>query len=431
MAQECTDMLTVMPNGISQQVAIYTKLEIFKTAGDKVRDLLRTVLEHSGVQVVLYKDWEKASENVPVTVMVVIDARQTRTLITPDRGDRNVDHVDELRKLESETSPKGSILIVIYGDEHSFNLREEEHVAKHWLQSWKFNDTKAYDLAMKGRCFSIDDNFNEKQKEMLRQYFECHWVPITPDVRVNTSIIVMGEKCKEQVSYLYSNNPFHRELPTDGSEDETQYGYFSFAPSGKEPAIGIDFNTSLYEVKVCESDDFREALVSQLKNLNTITPSKSKRPPYDNALLSCHCPECYKILMQHRDEVRAVMNRETFDVMNDVIPVVIEDQAAYVSREARNYINEVRLKTKQRSIQEGEMDAKSLLQASILTACQDKTTHLKKIKYICRKYIKPLCAALVIIVIMLIYLLIYLFIYRFLASSKHRNDIFKNHTHSH
>ncbi|XP_070541640.1 uncharacterized protein [Ptychodera flava] len=366
-------------------VAIYTKLESFKTAGDRVRDLLRTLLEHSGVEVVLYKDWIKTSENVHVTVMVVIDARQTRTYITPERGDRNVDHVAELAKLERETSPKGSILIVIYGDEYSLNLSEEEHVAKHWLQSWKFNDTTAYELALKGRCFSICDNFNKKQEEMLRQYFQ--WVPMAPDVRVNASTIVIGEKCKEQVSYLFSNNPFFRELPTDGSEDETQYGYFSFAPSGKEPTIRIDFNTSLYEVKVCESTDFRIALESQLKNLNTTrygtTPSKTKRPPYDNALLSCHCSECYKILMQHRDEVKAVMKREIFEIMNDVIPVVLEDQATDVSREAWNYINEVRRTSIQRSIQEREMDARSLLQASILMACHDNTSHRNGICRMC------------------------------------------------
>ncbi|XP_070541678.1 uncharacterized protein [Ptychodera flava] len=222
---------TEVSRGRSQQVAIYTKLESYKTAGDKVRDLLRTVLENSGVEVVPYKDWGKGSENVPVTVMVVIDARQARTLITPERGHRNVDHVEELAKLERETSPKGSILIVIYGDEYSKELSDGEYLAKQWLQSWKFNDNTAHDLALKGRCFSIYDNFNEKQEEMLRQYFQ--WVPMTPDVRVNASTIVIGKKCKEQVSYLFTNNPFYRKLPTDGSEDETQYGYFSSTSNDK------------------------------------------------------------------------------------------------------------------------------------------------------------------------------------------------------
>ncbi|XP_070533659.1 uncharacterized protein [Ptychodera flava] len=241
---------------------------------------------------------------------------------------------------------------------------------------------------------------------MLRQYF--HWVPIIPDVRVDASTMVVGEKCKEQVSYLFSNNPFYRKLPTDGSEDETQYGYVSFVSSSKEPTLQIDFNTSLHEVKVCESNDFEVALKSQLKNLNTTrygtTSSKTKRPPYDNALLSCHCSECYKILIRRRDVVKAVLKREAFDVVNDVIPVVSEDQAADVSLEAWNYINEMRVTTNQRGIRESEVDAKSLLQASILTACQSvKKNCWKDIKNFIRDHRKHvICISAAIIVLLLI-----------------------------
>ncbi|XP_070569446.1 restin homolog [Ptychodera flava] len=371
---------------LKARVVIFSKLESFKPAAAEVHKQLCALFQKSGVEVVFYEDYKKASENVPVTFMVVIDSRQTRTLITPERGDRNVDHVVELAKLEKETSPKGNNLFI----SHSKELGEEEHVAKQWIQSWKFNDTTAYDLVLKGRCFSINESYNKKQEEMLRQFFQ--WVPITPDVRVNASTIVIGNKCKEQVSNLFSKNPFYRQLPTDGSEDEAQYGYFSFTPKGKEPAIHVDFNTSLNEVKVCESNDFPIALVSQLKDLNTTTygtygttSSKKKRPCYDNALLSCHCSKCYKILMQHRNEVKAIMKKEAVDVKNDVIPVVSENQSASVSDDAWKYIIKVTRKTKQKSIEEGEMDAKSLVQASILIAClYKKSNRLTRMRRILR-----------------------------------------------
>ncbi|XP_070533660.1 uncharacterized protein [Ptychodera flava] len=89
----------------SLQVAIYFKLESSKSAADEVLKLLTTVCKNSGVEVIPYKDYQKGSNNLLLSVVVVIDARQTNIAdeqkpITPYE-----DHVEELAKLEKETSP--------------------------------------------------------------------------------------------------------------------------------------------------------------------------------------------------------------------------------------------------------------------------------------------------------------------------------------
>ncbi|XP_070533630.1 uncharacterized protein [Ptychodera flava] len=142
-------------------VSIFTKLESFRGAGEKVRGLLTSVLNEGGSHGDFLVEHYAATKEykddfASRTAVIVIDARQTRTLITPERRDKNVDHWDELRTLtDSFTFPKGAVLIVVYGDERSRQLKDDAFIAKPWLATWKYNDAIAYDLAVRKRCFTI------------------------------------------------------------------------------------------------------------------------------------------------------------------------------------------------------------------------------------------------------------------------------------
>ncbi|XP_070533631.1 uncharacterized protein [Ptychodera flava] len=158
-------------------VAVATKLESFRKAGESIKELLSSVLgdeeDRRDFLVEDYAATKKYKDDLASrTAVIVIDARQTRTLITPERRDKNVDHWDELSTLtDSFTLPKGAILVVVYGDEKSRQLEDGALISKQWLDTWKYNDGITYDLAVRKRCFTVWDRFNKAQTDRLREYF--------------------------------------------------------------------------------------------------------------------------------------------------------------------------------------------------------------------------------------------------------------------
>ncbi|XP_077990223.1 uncharacterized protein LOC144444612 [Glandiceps talaboti] len=94
---------------------IYSKIESFNSAAATVRRSITDMINGDGdlkdnVEVLDYDgvNQRPLDSAYTVTAVVVIDSRQTRTLITPERRDPNVDHWDDLNMLYREkTKPKG------------------------------------------------------------------------------------------------------------------------------------------------------------------------------------------------------------------------------------------------------------------------------------------------------------------------------------
>ncbi|XP_070534104.1 uncharacterized protein [Ptychodera flava] len=187
----------------NHKILVYSKLVSFNTAKEAViANLQKQIIDEDKylrgtVEVADYGGYQQSQsvQLCTITVVVVIDARQTRTLVTPHRRDKHVDHWDELDMLQNNvTKPKGSIILVIYGDEESKNL-EEDLVADRWRLVWKFNDVFALDLVNKNRCFTIFEKFNEGQCREIRKYIQL--LPLIPVYIGETTVAVFGDGIEE------------------------------------------------------------------------------------------------------------------------------------------------------------------------------------------------------------------------------------------
>ncbi|XP_077989881.1 uncharacterized protein LOC144444343 [Glandiceps talaboti] len=210
----------------------YWKLKSFEQASADVQQSISDVVNDDDdlKDTVEVLDYDGVNQRTldsayTVTAIVVIDSRQTRTLITPERRDPNVDHWDELNMLYREkTKPKGSILIMIYGDEWSKDLPGKELVAKSWQTVWKFNDETALSLVAKNRCFSIHDEFTEFQKEKMRKYIK--FLPFIPQCRGSRFKAVVGDKATENYSKdIICNYLAKHPFMSSKIEQETAKGY--------------------------------------------------------------------------------------------------------------------------------------------------------------------------------------------------------------
>ncbi|XP_077990123.1 uncharacterized protein LOC144444546 isoform X2 [Glandiceps talaboti] len=160
---------------LQHRLLVFTKLQSYQTAGEEVTNLIRnTLCEGSNVVVETFRanrGQGNGQHFLSTSAIVVIDARQTRSLITPERRDANVDHWDELVMLtEKVTKPKGSILVVIYGDEWSKDLGDQSLISSRWMRIWEYNDTTAFRLANQKRCFSLWTYFTTKQAQQIKDY---------------------------------------------------------------------------------------------------------------------------------------------------------------------------------------------------------------------------------------------------------------------
>ncbi|XP_070534103.1 uncharacterized protein [Ptychodera flava] len=185
--------------GKHHAIVVFSKLLSFKSAHESVHRSLQTIIDEdeclqNRVEVIDYSEYRGRSPSFPVctvTAVVVIDDRQTLTRITPHRRDPNVDHWDELEMLQNTiTKPKGSILVVIYGDEHSKHL-SKEFVSEKWKMVWKFTDELAFSLARKSRCFSVWKDFNEGQRTEIARYIQL--LPLFPVYKEKTRLAVLTE----------------------------------------------------------------------------------------------------------------------------------------------------------------------------------------------------------------------------------------------
>ncbi|XP_070533658.1 uncharacterized protein [Ptychodera flava] len=362
-----------------QTICIHTRQESYDPAGKNVGNSLQQLFQEENIEVVSSQDYKKQDLKQPFTVVVVIDATPDKGDIS-EKGEGTVSIAGELARMEPKTAPEGSFLIVIYGDELSKNLGESESIAENWLQVWRVKDDKAYDLARKGRCFSIWEDFNEKQREQIRQYIND--IPKVLDVKGTARTLVIGDIAKSQVSDCVNDHPLMMKLVTDETENETEYGYFHFNKvKGREPRVQIDYNIAIPQVKICESTDISVALEEQLQEMystkddtskaHTILTSKSTKLRYEHVLVASHCDQCFNTLYEKELILTTQLKKAGITPVVDAVPLIGEEYADKVSENTRDYINVARRNTHQHSIEEDEMDGKSLLKAYIYHVCQN------------------------------------------------------------
>ncbi|XP_077990395.1 uncharacterized protein LOC144444744 [Glandiceps talaboti] len=345
----------------TQKVLVYHKLESFRGAGDKVKSLLKEILPDN----IAIENYSSAHEQYRhtgcTTAVVVIDARQTRTLLTPDRRDPNVDHWAELDMLSEITKPAGSILVAVYGDEGSKQLEDNRLIAKSWLTIWNFNDRLAYDLAHKGRCFSIWDKFNTSQTFRIREYINM--VPLVPIARSDGNFLQLGSQ-DATIDDSVSRYPFTRtdiERRQVNGMDVQEYTYLDFKhKSGKstKPKIKRHVVARFPPIQVCETQDPLKSMKRQLstemfklhglsnKGDNCFGQSQDSM---DRVLVSCHCEKCFTAVSKYKPEITAIVKGELdtlgLTLLGDVIPYLrIHGGHDYeaVRGEMRNVISDIR-----------------------------------------------------------------------------------------
>ncbi|XP_070552373.1 uncharacterized protein [Ptychodera flava] len=202
---------------MTHKISVFVKLSTFQTSADKVKllleDIARKYSETVNVRVENYAGIT-ASDSTAVThtVVIVIDTWQSRVCITPSRQDSMSDLRDEIGLLTDQvTRPRGSILIVLYGDDKSRGMDEDKLVADPWLRVWKHADEQAYAMATDARIFSIVDKFNMKQETAIVDYFKKLIVfPATiMPVRRASNVLVIGPENAKGISEtrLFNTNP--------------------------------------------------------------------------------------------------------------------------------------------------------------------------------------------------------------------------------
>ncbi|XP_077990647.1 uncharacterized protein LOC144444971 [Glandiceps talaboti] len=225
---------------VKHKILVFSKLDSFTTAKDKVQKQIEGIVAERvgyfqhGVEVVNCNQNESlyVANLRTATAVVVIDARQTRTLVTPYRRDPNVDHWSELDMLyRNKTKPKGSILLVIYGDEMSKNLDSRQLLADQWKSVWKYNDERASCLADKNRCFSIWDKFNDFQKSTIQEYLEA--LVAVPMYDSSDAVLVCGENEEQSIEKYLKTHPFISNVVDTVTEEVSgtriqQFYYLSF-----------------------------------------------------------------------------------------------------------------------------------------------------------------------------------------------------------
>ncbi|XP_077990122.1 uncharacterized protein LOC144444546 isoform X1 [Glandiceps talaboti] len=269
---------------VQHRLLVFTKLESFHTAGEEVTKLLKDILdtetgEGSDVVVERY-DHKKGNDTgrgfSSTSVVVVIDARQTRTLITPERRDPNVDHWNELAMLTSDvTKPKGSILLVIYGDDG--HLDDQSLISPQWLRIWKFNDTTAFTLAQNGRCLSISRNFNRRQSEHIKQYFRV-------TMHLNLELESLLNRCDIAKASKYIRNLTPRSLLVVGDDENLDAfkQYLQLNPlmaCDKQKNIGDKIDVQVYkenDISVALQGKAAEILKNRYLSVYTVNVTSIK-----------------------------------------------------------------------------------------------------------------------------------------------------------
>ncbi|XP_070533664.1 uncharacterized protein [Ptychodera flava] len=349
-----------------QKIITYAKLQSFGNAELKITELLRGLLPEDDVIIEKSESGKKPSlDAIGQTAAVVIDARQTRTLVTPERRDRNVDHWDELDIVSSKcTIPPGSSLIFIYGDEHSKNLEEGKIIADKWLTAWKFGDVHACSLAQNNRIFSLEDQFNKAQEEELEKYFQH--IPLYPDTNKSVSVLLLGaEEDKKEIHTCLIQHPLlHEESKEDTEEHQhtSSYEYFKFKENPKSvPSIKLSCGI-LQQVKWYGEQDICDEVTSKFLTDHGISNKLGvkKYPAVDRLLLACHSVECFHKICNQLSKITKHMKKELSKVgisfTGFVLPVLSEhigDDETVVKR-GREIIISLKKDAKEKHLEEKE-----------------------------------------------------------------------------
>ncbi|XP_070533571.1 uncharacterized protein [Ptychodera flava] len=281
-------------------VILFSKLLSFQKAKCEVNSQLNEIIGKDQI-VEIMEDNKKTYQTCDyrtVTAVVVIDARQTRTLITPSRRDANVDHWDELERLESVTKPKGSILLVIYGDEASKRM-ENKLVADKWLTVWKFNDEHATMFVKKNRCFTLWDKFNPEQEKQIKQYI--YTLPFII-YKNHFNILVVGDKeepGKYHDQYLKLHPFYDLSEPKEsngksGKIDVYEYQSLNITKTSKQPpreSFKVHYAND-DTINICEKN--QDEVTNELGRLKDLITKTT----FQNNIVFCHCMRCVEKLLK-------------------------------------------------------------------------------------------------------------------------------------
>ncbi|XP_070534026.1 uncharacterized protein [Ptychodera flava] len=344
------------------KIVLYSKLKTSYHAQDKVQQLLEEILleDHYMVECVIEKYNEKpvysdAMRFAATTAIVVLDARQTRVLITPvdGRRDKTVDLWDELDSLNCNlTEPKGSILLVIYGDKFSTTLEKTKLMADKWLNVWLHSDPIANNFAQRGRCLTLWDKFNKQQRGRLMQFLREQ--PVLPNARQNVNTLVFGDPRSNSVL-----NPHLKEHPllnyvsekslTPARLHEVRHGIPSYKQGrADDPEYCFtSLHCDLDPINVCrEGFDFRKDFPLTARNFKEwgianmdvgcfphlqmlVGQSPLHIPDIDNVVLVCHCERCFFGICKNTDlitrELKKALGEVQILLKGEVIPVPPKD----------------------------------------------------------------------------------------------------------
>ncbi|XP_070571198.1 uncharacterized protein [Ptychodera flava] len=307
------------------------------------------------------------------TAVVVIDARQSRVCLAPHKRDRNIDHRQELAMLSrTATKPKGSILVVIYGDSKSKDLGDE-FIADKWPKQWKHRDRFAWKLAQDRRIFSVSDEFNSTQVDCIVDYLiKLPLIPSTPlEMRTRDSnILVIGQRGDTLADGDLHSNPF---LTNHVVQRDRHFTVELSRPLASDDDSRRQISNALTyfvngfpTLKLCENHS-HSAMTDNLKakylrsyginnvfNLYCVKIARmlwfNRFPKFDRVILLCHCERCFAEILNEEDQIMRYLGRQ-LDKLGialrsnaRVLPIISSKPARYSSptlERARNTIEDL------------------------------------------------------------------------------------------
>ncbi|XP_077989751.1 uncharacterized protein LOC144444209 [Glandiceps talaboti] len=274
---------------------LYTKLHSSRDAVDKLQERLKRILiTEDSYQIDIYQhnDMQRRFNNYStVTAIIVLDGRQQRIVLTPSTRDKSVDYWDELLEFsKGVTKPRGSVLVIVYGDENSKRLPEKEIISKYYENVWKYHDDFAYNIAAKRRCLSLWQQFNITQETLLKDYFEE--IKFLPRNVNDAHILVLGNEQQTARFKEYmqlSKLLLHCKQTRTDDYTTDEYNTVYYPDKSKEKyslTIYYENNSTPMNRDFCnDSCDFRSLFQRKTEKSWRTVFSKSD---FDGLILFCH-----------------------------------------------------------------------------------------------------------------------------------------------
>nr|XP_002736026.1 PREDICTED: uncharacterized protein LOC100379020 [Saccoglossus kowalevskii] len=338
--------------GSLHRLYVFTKLHSFQLAADKIRLQLEQITHGISVEHYQSGDYADISTGTDggtvVTAVIVIDARQTRALITPSQRDHNVDHWDELSMLMAKvTRPKGSFLIVIYGDEESRNLAEL--VSKDWLTTWEYSDENTLCLAAKGRVFTVWETFNDSQKTAILNYLDR--VPFVSSLDGVRNVLVLGCTGDSDVTRYIEDNPLLKKCELDADHVCADINMFTSFDYDMKPGVRANEATITlfqvcpeYPIQVCERLDIERTIADDLLRLIEKTTNPRFRHVFDSVIINCHCSDCFNTIIDSLGDITIKIRKQLGEtgstLQGTIFPVVLGQHAGSIREHLARNINE-------------------------------------------------------------------------------------------